>query len=173
MAIANISFSGKNTGRKIMKPFLLPLVLMMLFTTSAQTVEPNELLEDPRLETRARALSVDIRCLVCQNQSIDDSDADLAKDLRKLVRKKLKEGASDEDIRNYLVTRYGEFVLLRPRIASDTYILWFGPIIILLAGIIGIFIFFRRHSQRDSIQRSLVLSEDEEKRISELINNRG
>lgn len=145
----------------------------MLFTVSAKAVEPDELLEDPHLEARARALSIDIRCLVCQNQSIDDSDADLAKDLRKLVRKKLKEGASDEDIRKYLVARYGEFVLLRPRIKSDTYILWFGPVIILLAGIIGIFIFFLGHSKNNSIQPSLILSEDEEKRISELTNNRG
>ena len=156
-----------------MKLFLIPLFLMMLFATSAEAVEPDELLEDSRLEARARALSVDIRCLVCQNQSIDDSDSDLAKDLRKLVRKKVKEGVSDEDIRNYLVTRYGEFVLLHPRITSDTYILWFGPIVILLAGIIGIFIFFLRHSKSNSIQPSLVLSEDEEKRISELTNNRG
>tara|TARA_B100001093_G_scaffold454750_1_gene464362 strand:- start:388 stop:858 length:471 start_codon:yes stop_codon:yes gene_type:complete len=156
-----------------MKLFLIPLFLMMLFATFAEAVEPGELLEDSRLEARARALSVDIRCLVCQNQSIDDSDSDLAKDLRKLVRKKVKEGASDEDIRNYLVTRYGEFVLLHPRITSDTYILWFGPIVILLAGIIGIFTFFLRHSKNNSIQPSLVLSEDEEKRISELINNRG
>jgi len=156
-----------------MKFALLSLILIMLFTASAKAVEPDELLEDPHLEARARALSIDIRCLVCQNQSIDDSDADLAKDLRKLVRKKLKEGASDEDIRKYLVARYGEFVLLRPRIKSDTYILWFGPVIILLAGIIGIFIFFLRHSKKNSIQPPLILSEDEEKRISELTNNRG
>ena len=103
-----------------MKFVLLPLILIMLSTASVEAVEPDELLEDPHLEARARALSIDIRCLVCQNQSIDDSDADLAKDLRKLVRKKLKEGASDEDIRKYLVVRYGEFVLLRPRIKSDT-----------------------------------------------------
>lgn len=156
-----------------MKFVLLSLILIMLSTASVEAVEPDELLEDPHLEARARALSIDIRCLVCQNQSIDDSDADLAKDLRKLVRKKLKEGASDEDIRKYLVARYGEFVLLRPRIKSDTYILWFGPVIILLAGIIGIFIFFLRHSKNNSIQPSLILSEDEEKRILELTNNRG
>ena len=173
MAIANLSFGPKNKGRKIMKFVLLPLILILLSTPSAKAVEPDELLEDPRLEARARALSIDIRCLVCQNQSIDDSDADLAKDLRKLVRKKLKEGASDEDIRKYLATRYGEFVLLRPRIKSDTYILWFGPVVILLAGIIGIFIFFLQHSKNNSIQPSLILSEDEEKRISELTNNRG
>jgi len=156
-----------------MKSILLPLILIMLLTESATAVEPSELLENPHLEARARSLSVDIRCLVCQNQSIDDSDADLAKDLRKLVRKKLKEGASDEDIRDYLVSRYGEFVLLRPRIKSDTYILWFGPFIILLAGIIGIFIFFQRRSKSNSTQPSLILTEDEEKRISELTNNRG
>ena len=147
-------------------------VLLMPFG-GAIAVQPNEVLKDSELEVRARNLSKDIRCLVCQNQSIDDSDADLAKDLRKLVRKKLKEGASDEDIRKYLVARYGEFVLLRPRIKSDTYILWFGPVIILLAGIIGIFIFFLRHSKNNSIQPSLILSEDEEKRILELTNNRG
>ncbi len=102
----------------------------------AFAVQPDEVLRDPVLEQRARAISAELRCLVCQNQSIDDSDAPLARDLRLIVREKLKAGASDSDIRRFLVDRYGEFVLLRPPFNWHTALLWLGPFAVLLGGML-------------------------------------
>ena len=124
--------------------FLMILCIALLCTNVAIAVNPEEVLKDPALEARARTLSVDIRCLVCQNQSIDDSDAGLAKDLRKLLRERLTAGDSDEDIKKFLVARYGKFVLLRPPVQGETYLLWFGPLLILLLGGIGVIVFVRR-----------------------------
>lgn len=95
-------------------------------------VEPGEVLKDPALEARARALSAELRCLVCQNQSIDDSNAPLARDLRVLVRERLSAGDSDADVMKYVVARYGEFVLLRPPMATSTLLLWLAPLLLLL-----------------------------------------
>jgi cytochrome c-type biogenesis protein CcmH len=115
---------------------LLVIVLLLASTIAARAVEPDEVLSDPRLEARARALSSELRCLVCQNQSIDESDAPLAKDLRLLIRERLKEGASDAQVRDFMVERYGDFVLLRPRFAPETLLLWVTPFGLLLAGLI-------------------------------------
>src|SRR5437868_5220399 len=104
----------------------------------ALAVQPDEMLKDPVLETRARDLSRDLRCMVCQNQSIDDSEAPLARDLRLLVRERLKAGDSDNQVLDYLVARYGEFVLLKPRLSSHTLLLWGAPLAILLAGLFAI-----------------------------------
>ena len=113
------------------------LAIAVLLTPAAvQAVEPDEVLADTRLEARARALSAEFRCLVCQNQSIDDSDAPLAKDLRILIRERLKAGASDSEVRDFMVERYGNFVLLRPRLTAETVLLWFTPFALLLAGLI-------------------------------------
>jgi cytochrome c-type biogenesis protein CcmH len=101
---------------------------------AAMAVQPDEVLQDPKLETRARALSSELRCLVCQNQSIDDSDAPLARDLRVIVREKIQAGASDGEIRSYLVDRYGAFVLLRPPFAWNTLLLWSAPFLLLAGG---------------------------------------
>jgi cytochrome c-type biogenesis protein CcmH len=98
-------------------------------------VNPDEVLADPALESRAREISTELRCLVCQNQSIDDSNADLARDLRLLVRERLKEGDSNEEVLDYVVSRYGEFVLLKPRFSVRTILLWGTPVAILLIGI--------------------------------------
>ncbi len=103
-----------------------------LVSFEAQAVEPDEMLSDPKLEARARAISTNLRCLVCQNQSIDDSHADLAKDLRILVRERLTKGDTDEQAIGYIVDRYGEYVLLKPRMSAHTLILWFGPLVLLL-----------------------------------------
>jgi cytochrome c-type biogenesis protein CcmH len=97
----------------------------------ARAVEPDEILADPALEKRARGLSAELRCLVCQNQSIDDSNAPLARDLRLLVRERLKQGDSDADVRAYVVARYGEFVLLRPPLGASTVLLWLTPLLLL------------------------------------------
>ena len=108
--------------------------LLMLIASPLWAVEPDEILDDPALEARARDLSKGLRCLVCQNQSIDDSDADLARDLRQLVRGRLQAGETDDEIRTAVVARYGEFVLFRPQFGGHTFLLWMTPLIILLLG---------------------------------------
>lgn len=114
-----------------LRAFLLALCL----ATPVAALSPDEILPDPVLEQRARDISAGLRCLVCQNQSIDDSDADLAKDLRVLVRERLVAGDSDEAVRQYLVDRYGEYVLLNPRVNSHTILLWIAAPVLLLAGL--------------------------------------
>lgn len=118
---------------------------------SVQAVEPDEILKDPVLESRARAISLELRCLVCQNQSIDDSNAPLAKDLRVLVRDRLTRGETNEEVIDFIVARYGEFVLLRPRFAPHTLLLWIAPPLLFL---IGIFVMFRSYKRRSEEARS-------------------
>jgi cytochrome c-type biogenesis protein CcmH len=118
--------------------------LALLASPPASAVQPDEILPDPALETRARGLSQELRCMVCQNQSIDDSDAPLARDLRILVRERLKEGDSDHQVLDFLVARYGEFVLLKPRLRWHTALLWFGPPTVLLIGIVSLVMIARR-----------------------------
>ncbi len=122
----------------------LALSLALLLSGAALAVSPDELLDDPVLEQRARDISAGLRCLVCQNQSIDDSDADLAKDLRVLVRERLVAGDSDEAVRQYLVDRYGEYVLLNPRLNEHTLLLWIAAPLLLGVGLIVLVIVGRR-----------------------------
>jgi len=112
----------------------LALLAAVVAPVSAHAVTPGEMLPDPAMEARARAITSELRCLVCQNQSVDDSDASLAKDLRVLVRDKLKEGMSDAQVKEYVHSRYGDFVLLRPPVKPGTILLWTAPLIALLAG---------------------------------------
>jgi cytochrome c-type biogenesis protein CcmH len=114
------------------------LLLSLIAAAPAHAVQPNEVLKDPALESRARALSANLRCLVCQNQSIDDSDAPLARDLRLLVRERLVAGDSDADVTRFLVARYGEFVLLRPPLGTHTLLLWLTPLLLLTLAAGGI-----------------------------------
>lgn len=151
--------------------FLMILCSALLCANAAIAVNPEEVLKDPALEARARTLSVDIRCLVCQNQSIDDSDAGLAKDLRKLLRERLTAGDSDEDIKKFLVARYGKFVLLRPPVQGETYLLWFGPLLILLLGGIGVIVFVRRQRAKTAPASEAGLTADEERRIVALLKD--
>ena len=146
------------------------LVSVCLLVGNALALQPNEVLNDPALEARARALSKDIRCLVCQNQSIDDSNADLARDLRVLVRERLQKGESDPEILDFLVKRYGDFVLLKPPVKVSTYLLWYGPIGILILGVIGLIVFFRNRRVLPA-RTTAGLSEDEEKRIAALLDD--
>lgn len=120
------------------------LFALFLMATPAYAVSPDEVLPDAALEQRARDISEGLRCLVCQNQSIDDSDADLAKDLRVLVRERLVAGDSDEQVRQFLVDRYGEFVLLNPRVQADTIILWAAAPVLLIVGLGMLWLFSRR-----------------------------
>ena len=120
------------------------LLALLLWAAPALAVQPDEVLKDPALERRAREISAGLRCLVCQNQSIDDSDAPLARDLRLLVRERLQAGDSDRQVQQFLVQRYGEFVLLRPVFGPDTLLLWLPPVLVLALGAVGIVAALRR-----------------------------
>ena len=130
-----------------MRTILFILVAMLCFAAPALAVQPDEVLSDPALEGRARMLSKELRCMVCQNQSIDDSDAPLARDLRLLVRDRLKSGDSDAQVLNFLTGRYGDFVLLKPPFNWRTSLLWFGPMLLLAGGILGLLLAARRRFQ--------------------------
>ncbi len=119
-------------------------LFVFLSICPAFAVQPDEVLKDPALERRARDISAGLRCLVCQNQSIDDSDAPLAKDLRVLVRERLQAGDSDDQVQNFVVQRYGEFVLLKPAFGLHTVLLWLGPVLVLAAGSAGLLLMLRR-----------------------------
>src|SRR5262245_42703444 len=126
---------------------LLALVLLLsalVASAGALAVQPDEILPDATLEARARGLSKELRCMVCQNQSIDDSDAPLARDLRVLVRERLQAGDTDHEVIDFLVARYGEFVLLKPRFSPHTALLWLSPAVLLLIGAFALFMAFRR-----------------------------
>jgi len=135
-----------------------------LMTAPALAVQPDEVLKDPVLEERAREISAGLRCLVCQNQSIDESDAPLAKDLRSLVRERLKTGESNEQVRAFVVQRYGEFVLLRPVFGVHTALLWLTPLIVVALGGFGLWRALRRRSAAPS-----ALSEAEQARLDALL----
>jgi cytochrome c-type biogenesis protein CcmH len=124
------------------------IIGILLFPLTALAVDPGEILKDSKLEKRARAISKGLRCVVCQNQSIDDSDAQLARDLRILVRNRILVGDSDTAVLDYVVSRYGDFVLLKPPVKGVTLVLWFGPVLITLAGLIGLILFYRRQKVR-------------------------
>jgi cytochrome c-type biogenesis protein CcmH len=133
----------------------------------SHAVQPSEVLQDPALEARARALSEGLRCLVCQNQSIDDSDAPLAKDLRVLVRERLTAGDSDEQILDFVVARYGEFVLLKPRFTPHTWLLWLATPVVLLAAFAAIMITHRRRNSATDGPKPLTANE--KRRLKRLI----
>ncbi|MBL8653712.1 MAG: cytochrome c-type biogenesis protein CcmH [Alphaproteobacteria bacterium] len=149
-----------------MKRFVL--LFSLLLAGPALAVLPSEQLADPALEVRARALSLELRCQVCQNQSIDDSNAPLAADLRRLVRERLVAGDSDAGVLDYVVRRYGDYVLLRPPMREDTALLWFGPLAILIAGGIGAFVYLRR--RKPAVEAPL--SADEEARLKAIVERR-
>jgi cytochrome c-type biogenesis protein CcmH len=142
----------------------------MTLLTAAYAVEPNEMLSDPVLEARARALSQGLRCLVCQNESIDDSGAALAHDIRVLVRERIKAGDSDQQVLDFLVSRYGEFVLLKPPLSRHTAILWALPPGLLLIGIATMIVMARR---RSVLPVSQALTPAEEARVEALLCGKG
>ena len=140
------------------------LVFVFALAWPVLAVEPDEMLKDPALEARARALSQTLRCMVCQNESIDESNAPLARDLRILVRERIQAGDSDADVRRFLVARYGEFILLEPRLGARTILLWAAPILVLLAGGIGVFVTMRRRRPAP-----VPLSDAEKRRLAALL----
>ncbi|TPN83089.1 cytochrome c-type biogenesis protein CcmH [Mesorhizobium sp. CU2] len=145
----------------------LLLLLALLFAGAAQAVKPDEVLQDPALEARARVLSEGLRCMVCQNQSIDESDADLARDLRILVRQRLVAGDTDQQVMDYIVSRYGEFVLLKPRFSLRTALLWGTPVLLLLAG--GAFILLGARSRRPA--SGSTLSAEEQAALEKMLSD--
>ena len=152
-----------------MKRLILAALAIWLCATTVFAVEPDEVLEDPDLEQRARALSREIRCLVCQNESIDSSNADLARDLRIIVRERLVAGDSDQQVLDFLVARYGDYVLLRPPVRPSTYLLWFGPILLLALGSAGVVLYFRRRAPSAG---TTPLSDEEQSRLDALLSDR-
>jgi cytochrome c-type biogenesis protein CcmH len=159
-----------------MRTRLLALLLALGFALAAPpiaAVEPDEVLADPALETRARELSKLLRCLVCQNQSIDDSNADLARDLRILLRERLSAGDSDDEAIRYIVDRYGDFVLLEPPMKVTTYLLWYGPAAILGGALLGLVVFYRRRRTAAARPSAVApLSDAEQARLKDLLGGR-
>jgi cytochrome c-type biogenesis protein CcmH len=153
-----------------MRGALLAFLVMAALSIAAPAlaVQPDEILTDPALEARARAISAGLRCLVCQNQSIDDSDAPLARDLRILVRDRLKAGDSDEQIVNFVVDRYGEFVLLKPRFEPHTMLLWLATPIVGLAALTMVILAARR--RKIEANQAVPLSKSEQQKLKKLLD---
>jgi cytochrome c-type biogenesis protein CcmH len=144
------------------------LVLVVLTATASHAVQPDEIMSDPVKEARARDLSRELRCMVCQNQSIDDSEAPLARDLRLLVRERIAAGDSDAQVIDFLVARYGEFVLLKPRLNQHTWLLWLLPPLALAGGGLAIWAHGRRRSSASATAEA-ALTADEKARLAELM----
>jgi len=147
-----------------MKKLALIFAAFIALSLPALAVQPDEVLNDPALEARARALSAKLRCMVCQNQSIDDSDAPLARDLRLLVRERLKAGDSDSQIREFLVARYGQFVLLEPEKSAKNALLWLAPLLVLFAGALVLLRLFRLPRRETPVP----LTAEEKRRLDEI-----
>ncbi len=139
------------------------VLLLLLLAAPAFAVQPGEMLNDPALEARARDLSAGLRCLVCQNESIDESDADLARDIRRLIRERITQGESNRQVRDFLVSRYGDFILLKPPFKLSTALLWFSAPLTFLLGALAIWFASRRRPAPVA-----ALSAEEEKRLREI-----
>lgn len=144
----------------------LALLLVLLTATPAWTVEPDEILADPAQEARAREVGQELRCLVCQNQAIDDSNAPLARDLRILVRERIKAGDSNAQVMDFVVARYGDFVRLRPPMRAETYLLWFGPALIFAIALSALLLALRR---RKAASRTVPLDANERARLDKIL----
>ena len=151
--------------------YALSLLVALVVSSHAFAVEPDEVLSNPALEARARAISKQLRCMVCQNESIDESEAPLARDLRLLVRRRIMAGDSDAQIINFLVSRYGEFILLKPPLSWNTVALWGAPPALLILGILIIVVVERRRAAaRPAAEAAAGLSATEEARLAELLH---
>ncbi len=154
-----------------MKPVRQVLAALLLTFAAAAALAQETQLADPALEQRARDLSYQIRCVVCQSQSIAESDADIARDMRTLIREQITAGKSDQEIRDFLVARYGDFVLFDPPFKGSTYVLWLGPFALLGLGLAGILVYFRRRAAAPAAARPL--SAAEQRRLAELLKGDG
>jgi cytochrome c-type biogenesis protein CcmH len=147
---------------------IVTLLFTLAMSAASLAVQPDEVLKDPVLESRARDLSRELRCMVCQNQSIDDSEAPLARDLRLLVRERLTKGDSDGQVIDFLVARYGEFVLLKPRLEWQTLLLWGLPPAVLMVGIVALFVQIRRRNR--AVAELPPLTAEERRKLSTLVD---
>lgn len=160
-----------------MKKIMALMLAVFLLGPAGQAlaVEPDEILSDPQLEHRAREISKNLRCLVCQNQSIDDSNADLARDLRVLVRERLTAGDSDKGVVDYIVSRYGDYVLLDPPFKTSTYFLWGGPVLFLILGLWAVVAFYRKRAKEaedgDAVRAAKPLSVQEQKKLDQILGD--
>jgi cytochrome c-type biogenesis protein CcmH len=156
----------------LMRPMMAAIVaLMLLALPAAYAVQPDEIMSDPAKEVRARDLSRELRCMVCQNQSIDDSDAPLARDLRLLVRERIAAGDSNAQVLDFLVARYGEFVLLKPRFERQTLLLWLLAPLLLAGGGLALWLQIRRRSRNGADLPAPPLTPDEEARLAALMSD--
>lgn len=170
-ALPRLFSRSRQTPRGVSFALLLALLCSLLTAGQpALAVEPAEMLADPVLEARARDISKELRCLVCQNQSIDDSNAPLAHDLRVLVRQRLVAGDSDAAVKQYIVARYGDYVLMKPPFKPETWALWLGPPVLLLLGGALAWSVLRGRGRPSTAPAEASLSSEEEKRLSELID---
>ena len=149
-----------------MKRLFSAIAFLVLAVSAAHAVNPDEMLDDPALEQRARDISGKLRCLVCQNESIDDSNADLARDLRIIVRERLEEGDTDDQVVDYVVARYGEFVLLQPRLSARNLLLWGTPVIGLVLGVFAVVFLYRARGRAAPVER---LSAEEQERLAKIL----
>jgi cytochrome c-type biogenesis protein CcmH len=164
----NRAFTTQSHVTPASRAKLLPLLLLPLLASlagPALAVQPDEVMKDPALETRARALSGELRCLVCQNESIDDSEAPLARDIRVLIRERIGKGESNDAVRAYLVSRYGDFILLKPPFKPETLLLWLSPVITLGLGVAAAL-----YARRRAPSATPGLSAEEEARLAALTN---
>jgi cytochrome c-type biogenesis protein CcmH len=166
-AAARILATGSRRKGRFRCGARLLLLLLAIVATPVAAVEPGEMLQDPALEARARTISQELRCLVCQNQSIDDSNAALAKDLRLIVRERLSAGDSDAAVLAFVEARYGEFVLLRPKLNAHTLLLWFAPLLLLVAT--AFLVLRRARAGASGVEALEPLSSAEQQRVDELV----
>ncbi len=165
---AHRTFAGIRAGWTRSRDALALFALLLALATPALAVQPDEVMKDPALEARARTLSAELRCMVCQNQSIDDSDAPLAHDIRVLIRQRIAAGETNAAVRSYFVSRYGDFILLKPPFKPETALLWLAPPLTLLAGAAAI-LFARRRAPA----ATEALTEEEEARLAALTKGEG
>jgi cytochrome c-type biogenesis protein CcmH len=165
---AAASRAAQPAGRAAVAWRMLAVLLLLLLPLAAHAFQPSERLADPKLEARAEAIGATLRCLVCQNESIEDSNAGLAHDIRVLLRQRLAQGDSDAQARQAIVARYGEFVLLKPPVQPATYVLWFGPAAMLLVGFAGIALWLRRKPAAPA--GAVPLTPQEQSRLESLLH---